>query len=223
MSSQDPSLSYPLSGAKRKRSPSMELTEIVPSRIARQIIARPLRRGKKKKRTTIYKFKRSFNPGSTLVTSDGVNPTLLGFNFSMNDMPGYTELTTLFDFYKLTGVKVRVMPYYQDNSISNGTLNNVRNAPIFYAIDRSDGSAPTTVDELLEYQDHKISSAWKGFSIWIPSPKFADATSAARGGWVATSNPSLNWYGLKISIPPTGAANQWYTTWTYYVSCKDPK
>ena len=162
----------------------MELTEIVPSRIARQIIARPLRRGKKKKRTTIYKFKRSFNPGSTLVTSDGVNPTLLGFNFSMNDMPGYTELTALFDFYKLTGVKVRVMPYYQD---------------------------------------HKISSSWKGFSIWIPSPKFADATSAARGGWVATSNPSLNWYGLKISIPPTGAANQWYTTWTYYVSFKDPK
>ena len=39
--------------------------------------------------------------------------------------------------------------------------------------------------------------------IYIPNPKFADATSAERGGWVATSNPALNWYGLKWAIPPT--------------------
>ena len=32
---------------------------------------------------------------------------------------------------------------------------------------------------------------------------YITATSAERGGFVATSNPSLNWYGLKIAIPPT--------------------
>ena len=66
-------------------------------------------------------------------------------------------------------------------------------------------------------------TVYKGFSIYIPNPKFADATSAERGGWVATSNPSLNWYGLKYAIPPTQVICQFYVVVTYYVACKDPK
>jgi len=141
----------------------------------------------------------------------------------MSDMPGYTELTALFDFYKLTGVLVRVLPYKQTDSNSVGSTNNSFNPPIFYAVDRSDGNAPGTVDEILENQDHKISSVWKGFKCYVKAPKFADATAAARGGWVATTNPNLNWFGLKVAIPAAGSATAFYVTWTYYVQCKDPK
>ena len=95
--------------------------------------------------------------------------------------------------------------------------------PIFYVVDYSDDTAPYSAEAVLEYNDHKISTTYQGFSIYIPNPKFADATSAERGGWVATSNPSLNWYGLKYAIPPTQVICQFYVVVTYYVSCKDPK
>ena len=94
---------------------------------------------------------------------------------------------------------------------------------IFYAVDYSDDTAPGTAEAVLEYNDHKIASTYQGFSIYIPNPKSADATSAERGGWVATSNPSLNWYGLKYAIPPTQVVCQFYVVVTYYVACKDPK
>lgn len=202
----------------------MEISSSVPTQTVRQIIRRPIRTKRRNKYKEVHSFKRTFNFGSGAISIDPINPSLFGFNFSMNDMPNFTELTSLYDNYKLTGVKVKCMPLFQTDSNSTGTINNVTNVPIFYAIDRTDDVAPPTVDALLEYNDHKIGSAFKGFQVWIPNPKFQDATAAVRGGWVSTSNPSLNWYGLKVAIPPTGTVGtRMYVLFTYYVSCKDPK
>ena len=146
-----------------------------------------------------------------------------GISFILKLNAEYNGLTALYDFYKLTGVTFHCIPYKQTDSNSVGTTNNTFQQPIFYAVDRSDSSTPASVGEVLEYNDHKISTVWKGFKIYIPNPKFSDATSSVRGGWVATSNPSLNWYGLKIAIPPTNVATSFYVVITYYVKCKDPK
>lgn len=207
---------------KRARPKSMEITETTPVSQSIRTITRRIPGRRRRKGTTIYPFKRTYDLGASFLTTDGVNPTLTAWNFSMNDMPGYTELTSLFDFYKLTGVLVRVMPYKQTDSNSVGSTNNSFNPPIFYAVDTSDNTAPASVSALLEFDDHKIANVWSGFKVFI-RPKFADATSAQRGGWVACDNPSLNWYGLKIAIPAAGAATAFYVTWTYYVKCKDPK
>lgn len=220
-----PQGSFPvkMTGAKRKRGQEMEIVSTAPSQMVRTITRVPLKRRKGNPYAQLHNFKRTFDVGASTMVTDPLNPTFFAFNFSMNDMPGYTELTALFDFYKLKGVRVRALPYLQDMSNSVSSLNNVRNPPIFYAIDRSDSTAPSTVAEVLEYQDHKISSVWKGFDVYIRSPKFADATSAVRGGWVATSNATLNWFGLKVAIPATGVSTQFYLVFTFYVSCKDPK
>ena len=209
-------------GAKRSRTASMIIeSQPVPSQTVRQIIRYPKRRKYNPYRSQIHKFKRTYNYGT--FSSDGINPTLIAFNFSMNDMPGYSELQSLFDFYKLTGVTVKIIPWTQTDSNSQATLNNARNSPFFYAIDRNDSSAPASVDEVLENNDHRISSTYSGANVWIPYPKFSDATGASRDGWVATTNASLNWFGLKVAIPATATANTWYVTVTYYVSCKDAK
>ena len=208
--------------SKRKARPqAMEITEMPPPSKTRIITKKPVFSKRNNPYKAIHKFKRTYNYGS--ISTAAATPTLTGWNFSMNDMPGYTELTALFDYYKLTGVLFKMIPYQQTMSNSVGTVNNSLNAPIFYAVDYSDDTAPTSPEAVLEYNDHKISTTYQGFSIYIPNPKFADATSAERGGWVATSNPSLNWYGLKYAIPPTQVICQFYVVVTYYVSCKDPK
>ena len=171
--------------------------------------------------TNVAKFKRSYD--YTTIATDGINPYLAAFNFSINDMPGYTELTNMFDQYKLTGVTFRLIPYMQTQSNSVSAVNNSRNVPLYYVIDKSDSTAPTSINEVLEYNDHKIANAYDGFTLYIREPRFADATSAERGGFVATSNPSLNWYGLKIAIPPTSVATSYYVVMTYYVVMKNPK
>ena len=209
-------------GRKRQRTKSMEIVETVPSQTIRQITRVPMYRNKRRALSKIHSFKRTVDWGASYLATDGVNPTYMGVNFSMNDVPGYTELTTLFDFYKVTGVLVRVMPYKQTNSNSVGSTNNSYNPPIFYAVDTSDNTSPTAVNQVLEYNDHKVASVWTGFKVFI-RPKFSDLTSAIRDGWVATSNTSLDWYGLKIAIPAAGSATSFYVTMTYYIKCKDPK
>lgn len=145
----------------------------------------------------------------------------MGVNFSLNDMPGFSEITSMYDFYKITGVKYQWIPY-QTESISTGSVNNVANVPIFYCVDTSDSGLPTSVNEVCEYNDHKIARVMRGFSVYF-KPKFTDATSAQRDGWVSTVNSSLNWAGLKIAIPPTTNAMTYYILWTVYIKCKDPK
>lgn len=193
------------------------------SQTVRQITRIRSKPPRKKRYNNIHNFKRTFNLGTDTFSTDSINPLLIAINFSMNDMPGYTELTSLYDFYRLRAVKVKVIPYFQTMSNSVLSTNNARNVPIFYAVDRSDSNAPSTVDEVLEYNDHKISNLYNGFSCYIPNPKFADATSAVRGGWVATTNATLNYFGLKVSMPSPGQAVKCYIVLTYYVQCKDPK
>ena len=167
----------------------------------------------------VYSFKRTYNLGTGATSA--LTPTLNGSNYSLNDLPGYLEFTNLFDYYKITGIRVRLIPY-QTQSNSTGTVNNASNVPIFYVVDTSDNTPPASVEELCEYENCKITNLYSGFDIFF-RPKFADATSASRDGWVACSNPSLNYYGFKYAIPPTVNNMTFYTVVSFYVSFKDPK
>lgn len=169
-----------------------------------------------------FNVKRKWSAGTALIGTDGVNTSLIGLNFSLNDVPSSSDFTALYDSYTIRGVRIQCIPYTQQISTGTGTTSNARQAPIFYAVDLTDDTAPASSDQVLEYNDCKISTVYQGFDIYF-KPKFADATSAERDGWVACTNPSLNWYGLKIAIPPTGSPLGFFTVMTYYLSFKDPK
>ena len=221
MSEEIQSSPFPSSGRKRKARPSGDSYAVIPTQTVRRIYRFPARKVRNPYKDVHY-FKRTsalFGP----LTTDSINPIREAFNFSFSDVPGYTELTALFDYYKITGIKVRIMPFSQDTSISTASLNNSYNPPIYTATDTTDGSSPSSVDAVLEYDTLKIGWLWKGISCYF-KPKYADATSAQRGGWVATSNSSLDWYGLKVAIPPTGGSAAKATMLvTFYVQCKNVK
>lgn len=181
---------------------------------ARNIFKRQLAAAQK-----IHKFKRTYNYGT--ISTSAISDFLSSYNFSLNDMPGYTDFTNLYDFYKVTGVVLTVYPY-QTQNVSVSAVNNAYNVPIFYAVDTSDATNPGSINEICEYNDHKKALLYDGFKIYF-KPKFADATSAPRDDWVATTAPSRYWYGIKVGIPPTGYATTLYMTWTIYIECKDPK
>ena len=143
----------------------MEITEMPPPSKTRIITKKPVFSKKNNPYKAIHRFKRTYNFGT--ISTAAATPTLTGWNFSMNDMPGYTELTALFDYYKLTGVLFKMIPYQQTMSNSTGSVNNSFNAPIFYAVDYSDDTAPGSAEAILEYNDHKISTTYQGFPVTI--------------------------------------------------------
>ena len=157
------------------------------------------------------------------VNCDGTNPALYAFNFSLSDLPNYTEFTSLYDMYKLNAVKVTFIPY-QTVSNSVATINNADNtARFFSAIDYNDGTAPITTDNLREYQTAKFTRLLKTHKRFIYKPKILDTNGFAISPWMSTSTPTANYYGLKVGVEPTGSAMHYSIECKYYVSFKNVK
>ena len=169
-----PNISF---SGKRKTRP--ESFVIAPSQTIRTVMRVPSRKRGNPYRA-VHNFKRTTSSFGTL-TTDSINPVLSGFNFSFNDIPGNSEFTSLFDFYKITGIRVRVMPFSQDGSESTLATYNSYNPPMYYAIDTSDGSAPL----------------WKGIDFYFkPSSRTPRGHNVA-DGWLQLM---LRWTGTVLRL-----------------------
>lgn len=144
--------------------------------------------------------------------------TFGALNFSLNDLPNYTEFTNLYDMYKINCVKVTFWPQ-QTISNSLGSVNNpAGNARFFSAIDYNDGTQPTSVDELREYQSCKFTTVLKPHKRVIFKPKILDTSSYSISPWMSTASPSSNYFGLKYAIEAISSTNT--PQMAYSVECK---
>lgn len=178
---------------------------------------RPYRKSRKSMKKSsinkVYYFTRWSDFGTSTVASS-LTPGYFGFNFSLSDLPNYTEFTSLYDYYKIKAVKVVFLPQMTEN-VSLGSVNNPYSYARFQtAIDYSDSNPPTTLDELREYKSYKFTPLLKPHTRYIPSPKFLDSSGFQLTNWMATSSPNVNYNGLKVCIEPigsTGTLNMYYS------------
>jgi len=173
--------------------------------------------------SAIFSFRRSTGFIGK-VAFNGVTETKLAYSFKLNDLPGYTEFTGMYDFYRITKVKVTYLPE-QTDFISTGNVNSSDHIPLITVVDNNDASVPASVDELREYQDHKVRSIIRPFKETF-QVAFQDATSSERDGWIATTNATQPYFGFKVAAPPTAATTTAFSAWfecTYYVEFKQPK
>lgn len=135
-------------------------------------------------------------------TNDGINPSLEAINFSLNDIPGYTELTAVFQTYCIEEVEIWIRPEYTVLSDAS-TLSNSVNVEMLTAIDLVDGTAPASVAAVSEYQSvaHTsiVTTHYRKFK-----PSYLVDNIAPSCALLSTASPATNWYGLKIAVPPCG-------------------
>lgn len=118
---------------------------------------RPMRRRRPNRKVAIrrrqprlYNFKRSCEL-KNITTVALVTPTEFQYTFRLSDLPGVSEFTALFDQYRIKGVRITFYPPVNVSFSSTGQ------APLpigeFYtAIDYDDGTVPTGLDDLQQYQ-----------------------------------------------------------------------
>lgn len=161
--------------------------------------------------------------------------------FQLDQTLQSADFTTLFDRYRITGVKVTI--------ISLGSVNNpgvavsgATNYPsIVYAVDNDDANAPTSWDDVAVKQNAKIRRLDKPISIYIHKPRIANQVYdgfvpayTVNTGFVNCSYPSVPHYGLKFFVrecplpAPVGATagsnNALIRIATkFYLSMKDPQ
>jgi hypothetical protein len=150
------------------------------------------------------------------VNNDGINPSLLAFNFSLNDLPGYTEMTAMFQSYCIEQVEIWFRPEYTVLSDASA-LSSAINVEFNSAIDLVDGTAPPTVDALLEYQTLAHTSITTTHYRKIRPAYLLDGISPSCTQ-ISCASPATNWFGLKVAIKPCGTAMVFRSTVKYKVA-----
>lgn len=202
-----------------------------------------LRQGK------IYSFKRtcrlipywfdgenwSAYTGGNIITNDNSVTNYAGiFKFKLYDLPQYSDFTSLYEQFKITGVKLRFIPFFGTES---SAFPGSQTRSVALCIDRGANDyvlAQPTFDELLANQDVKLRNTQKPFSIWIGSPTAhqpadAVAQTAYVKPWLDSdigNSVFVDHHGLKFafqeSVAPTYACG-FRVYATYYIKCRNPQ
>lgn len=180
---------------------------------------------------------------NTQVTSTGVTSNYSGgFAFRLSDLPNVSEYAALYDQYKITGIKFKVMPK-SDNLAQAANSNTISGfGQIITVIDNDDAIAPTNKDDLLQYRTCKVTGPARKHSRYIV-PKMLNTvyrtglTSAYNSiscKWLDMSITDVPTYGIKLWIDPpvlNGLAATPYAALqvpydvyaTYYFKCKNTR
>lgn len=191
----------------------------------------------------VFYYKRHVNLEYIKAPADGLDVLQVRLA-QFDDIPAYTEFSSLYDFYKICGVKYRFLPAYTQSVNTNnvgifGTTSSVSQLRIFTVIDYNNGNAPASIDAMREYQNCKVTPYNRGHTRYCVPKLIVEAEGdsaniqmfARKNPWVNTSAPSINHYGIKIGID-TSLLDAGHIApddvllrieATYYIAFKNPK
>jgi len=158
-----------------------------------------------------------------------------GLQFQLDQCLQYNELTSLFDRYKIVGVKLKFLFQCNTNFYDGDTHAQPPLPVINYAYDCDDNSAIS--DKLAVttkyYCKERLLNGNRTFSVFykpridqaIYQDGLVTAYTSERRKWIDCNNPSVPHYGMKIwinnwSVTPA-SAHKLTITPTYYLAMKD--
>lgn len=153
-----------------------------------------------KKLNKIHNFRVSASRGA--ITTSTTIPAAGAITFILQDYPAFSDLVNLFDQYRILEVKV--------DFIMGGTTNPLTGPPgiVFTAIDFNDATAPTSVNDLVQYESFQAVPVGQYFER-VVRPRSAVAAYSGvftsfgnvYGMWYDTASSSVIHYGIKYFIP----------------------
>lgn len=174
--------------------------------------------------TNVRLVKRHSNFGNIAVNPiTGAQGALV---FTLSQVPGFAELTAMYDRYKVNAVEVTFYP--KVNGIHTvGLADTPEPARLLTCIDYTDSAPPANADEVREYESCECTVIYEKHTRYVPYPKVVDSVSSTRSTYISTASPSERLYGLKFAVEPTGNTGPGIMNYNvevvYYMSFKDLK
>lgn len=177
-------------------------------------------------------FRRFAGPDSVIqqTTAD----LLVGQDFRLTDVQGYTELTNLFQEYMITKVEIY---FYPKANVQQTTTTAVQTSVpfLYFVFDPNDASAPGNLDALRECGNCQLRYGYNKFKLTY-YPRVAQAVydgaftgfaTGSRRQWIDTSYPSTRYFGLKYGISgsdnTSSLVNSWVVNYRYTIACRRVK
>lgn len=179
-------------------------------------------------RQPVHYFKRAQFATSVITVSGGV-AYFGASSFELQNVPNASEFTSLYDQYKINGIKWQLLP--RGNSADVGTSTTQGNqGRIFSVLDYDDSNAPASFNDMTQYQNVKMTPNTVTHTRYL-KPKFlmdvlsgsvGVTANAPRNGWIDCTNSDVKHRGVKIGIQaPTNATYTYDLMVTYYLAFKN--
>lgn len=176
-------------------------------------------------RTGLCKIIRSVT--STATIGSGTNSGM-GFSFSLSVLPSVTDFNSLFDMYRIVGVRVLVNPRFNSAEIGGAADQSWPVCLLWY--DEDDSTAPTNINSGLVRSNARRLDLTRSTEFWI-TPKVAVGVSGPSSGftvlrkplWINMSQTDVTHNGLKLAWQSGGTAgtnNYIDFTFHYYIQLK---
>lgn len=149
--------------------------------------------------------------------------------FELQNIPNASEFTSLYDQYKITGIRYSILP--RGNSADIGTSATQGNmGRIFSVLDYDDSTAPASFNEMTQYQNVKMTNNAQThtrylkprFNLDVLSGSVSLTANAPRTGWIDCSTADVKHRGVKFGIQaPTNAVMTYDLMIVYYLAFKN--
>lgn len=164
-------------------------------------------------RQPVHYFTR-FQNGGSITALTGTTTTFGAIYWDLASVPGYTEYSNMYDFYKINAVQVRFIPQTDntDPITASWLTVSAKFNRLITVLDYNDRTVPTSLDDLRQYSNCKVASNnYVAKRFLHPKPTITmdeDATSggvygigqSTRTPWVSTASNQCEWYGIKYGI-----------------------
>lgn len=173
----------------------------------------------------------TLNTGYNDVSGNATTPWFTAFNIDM--LPARTEITNLFQQYRVKGLKFRISPRFDSVDINN--VNIPWSIPKWYVAVDKDCSVDSSTEDSMMQQRVKILRGNRDVSIYASYPKFrnmiTNSTTSAVGfnavnKWITSNDPDVNHcsYAIGAYAPIESVAGVVYDVWcTAYIHAKGLK
>lgn len=176
-------------------------------------------------RQPVHYFKRTLYTPTSLISSSTADVPF-SFRFRLVDLPpaAVTDFTGLYDQYKIRAVKVSIIP--RSNDYGSG----ITAARIFSVLDYDDSIIPGSLNEILQYQNVKMTTYGKVHSRYFkPSVNFQGGILGTTNNmalpkknvWIDIASTDVPHFGMKGVITPTSGALAFDLKVEYYLAMKN--
>lgn len=168
-------------------------------------------------------FKRTLYMKANRVSSTAAD-TFAGVQFTLNDVPNVAEFTSLYDQYQIKGIKYSLIPRISETDPAQQSLPNIGSV-----IDQDDASAPTSIDQLTQYQNFRLTRGNKVHSrYWKPAIAqevfgggVLTAYAPRKNVWIDCNSAAVPQYGIKFFIQQTAVVITFDVKIDYYIAFKN--
>lgn len=188
----------------------------------------------------VHRFKETCELTGWSAAAGSIQPGVQ--SFKLNDLFNAANFKQMFDMYKITGVKLTIIPRFNQASVAEDTIGpNINGLPMLYiAPNRSPWStAPTSVQDVLNDDGCRVIRLERKINLYLknPAPQILDGagtgvpiqTNGLHRLWLTTGGngqtvdqSGVNHFGFRWvleNLNTNGVSVQVYAT--YYFKCKE--